>query len=215
MNPVNHPQSERLLAYATGAADVPLRLLVEAHLSFCPDCARQVGRLGAPGGAVLEAMPEEPVPVSLFDRIWEEASHHEPPRPVAGLPLPPSLLAELPPPERWCWHSALSRGHRMVRLLRDEPGRSELYLVHMEAGARFPRHAHRGVEEALVLAGGVWDRGRFLEQGDWRSAPAGSRHELTADPVEGCWTLVREEHGSVRFSGWRGMVQRAASLLPH
>ncbi len=215
MKPANHPSTERLLAYATGAADVPLRLLVETHLSFCDDCARRAGRLGAAGGTVLEAVPEAPVPPDLFGRVWEEASRREQPRPVEGLPLPPALLAELPPPEHWRWHSLLSEGSRVSRLLRDESGGCALYLVHLPAGARFPRHAHRGGEETLVVAGGAWDRGRFLEAGDWSSAPAGSTHELTADPKEGCWALAREECEDIRLSGWRGVLQRAASLLPH
>jgi putative transcriptional regulator len=216
MKPVNHPPSERLLAYATGAADVPLRLLVETHLSFCPDCARDVGRLGAPGGTLLEAMPEAPVPRDLFGRIWEEAARHTPPRPVGGLPLPPALLAELPPPERWHWRSLLSEGSRVARLLQDEAVGCSLYLVHLPAGARFPRHSHRGGgEDTLVVAGGAWDRGRFLEAGDWSSSPVGSKHELTADPKEGCWALAREECEDVRLTGWRGVLQRAASLWSH
>lgn len=214
MKSENHPPSERLLAYATGAADVPLRLLVETHLSFCPDCARAVGRLGEPGATVLGAVPEDPVPSGLFGRIWAEASRHEPPRPVEGLPLPPSVLAELRPPEQWRWHTVPGSGSQTARLVRDVPGGCGLFLVRMAPGARFPRHAHVAGEEGMVLTGGVWDRGCYLEAGEWCSAPAGSRHELIADPVEGCQALVREECEHVRFSGWRGVLQRAASLLP-
>ncbi|QRN96618.1 cupin domain-containing protein [Archangium violaceum] len=215
MKPANHPPTERLLAYATGAVDVPMRLLVETHLSFCARCAREVGRLGEPGGTLLEAVPEEPVPEDLFGRIWAEAGRHEQPRRVEGLPLPPGLLAELPPPERWHWHPVPGGGCRMARLVKDVSGGSGLYLIQMNPGARFPRHAHLGVEEGLVVAGGAWDRGRFLEEGDWGSAPAGSRHEVIADAKEGCWTLVREERDAVRLSGWWGVLQRTASLLRH
>lgn len=215
MMPVNHPPSERLLAYATGAADVPLRLLLETHLSFCPACTREVGRLTAPGGTLLEAVPEELVPAGLFERIWAEASRHEPPRPVEGVPLPASVLAELPPAEAWHWHPVPGSGSRTARLVREAPGGCGLFLVQMKPGARFPRHAHPGGEEGMVLAGGVWDQGRFLEAGDWDSAPAGSSHELRADEREGCWALIREECEDVTLTGWRGVLQRAASLLPH
>jgi len=214
MSPTNHPPAHRLLAYVTGTADVPARLLVETHLSFCSVCMREVGRLGAPGGLVLEAMPEAPVPPPLFERIWREASRHEPPTRMRGLPLPTSLLAELPPPAHWRWHSLLSEGSRVTCLTRDGQGRSALFLVHLRAGARFPMHSHQGHEDTLVVAGGVWDAGRFLEAGDWNSAPAGSRHMLSADSTEGCWALAREDD-EVRLSGWRGVLQRAASLRSH
>jgi putative transcriptional regulator len=134
---------------------------------------------------------------------------------VESVPLPPSVLAELPPPERWRWHSTLSRGSQVARVVRGEAGGCSLYMVRMQAGARFPRHEHRGGEEGLIVAGGAWDRGRFLEVGDWSSAPAGSKHQPIADPKEGCWVLVREECEEVRLTGWRGLVQRAAALWSH
>jgi putative transcriptional regulator len=106
-------------------------------------------------------------------------------------------------------------GSRTARLVRNSPGGCGLFLVHIPPGGRFPSHSHQGEEEGMVLAGGVWDRGRFLEEGDWASAPTGSKHELIADPKEGCWALIREECEDVRLSGWRGVLQRAASLLSH
>lgn len=211
MKPATHPPSQRLLAYATGDADVPARLLLEAHLGFCPHCCRGVGRFLAPGAVVLEATPAAPLEANDFERLWERVSRVEPPREESGLPLPRSLLAELPPPTLWHWQSLLSEGSRMARLLREESRGSTLYVVHLAPGAHFPRHLHQGAEDTLVVAGAAWDGETYLRAGDWNSAAAGSRHTLTAAPGEGCWALAREE-GDVRLSGWRGALQWAARL---
>lgn len=211
-HPTHHPDAQRLLAHATGAADAPLRLMVETHLSFCSICAREVARLNAPGGALLEAIPEAPVPPELLARIWEEVSQREASLQTEGLPLPTALLAELPPSRSWHWRSLLSDGTRVAQLLRDAHDGSSLYVVHLPPGARFPRHAHLGAEDAMVVSGSATEGTRHLEAGDWTVSPPGSEHGLVADPKEGCWALTRVEREGVRLSGWRGLLQHVS---PH
>lgn len=207
-HPAHHPDTQRLLALSTGAADAPLRLMVEAHLSFCARCAREVSRLNAPGGVLLEAVPDAPLPPGLFERIWEEASRREALRPTQELPLPTPVLAELPPPASWPWRSLLSGGCRVARVMWDARDGSSLYVVHLPPGARLPRHTHRGEEEALVVSGSATEGARHLEAGDWTVSPRGSEHALVGDPQEGCWALTRVEREGIRLSGWRGLLQR-------
>ena len=214
MKPATHPPSRHLLAHATGSADVPTRLLVETHLGFCPHCTREVGRFTAPGATILEATPAAPLEERSFERLWERVSRLEPPWGEEEVPLPRALLVELPPPRLWHWHSLLSEGCRMARLLREESSGSTLYVVHLGPGSHFPSHQHHGAEDTLVIAGAVWDGETYLRAGDWNSAEAGTHHTLTAAPVEGCWALARET-GDVQLSGWRGALQWAASRLTH
>jgi putative transcriptional regulator len=211
--PQYHPEARRLLAYATGNADLPLRLMMEAHLPGCSTCAREVARVSAPGGLLLEAWPEESPPPELLDRIWAQVARRQP-RPVEGVPLPAALLAELPPPRSWRWMSPLSGGCRVARLLTDEAGDSSLYLSHLPPGGRFPWHGHRGEEDSLVLAGGVRVGGRLLEAGDWGHTRPGVEHDERADEREGCWTLSRLEGRGVRLAGWRGVLQWVQELWP-
>jgi putative transcriptional regulator len=204
--PIYHPEARRLLAYATGNADLPLRLMMEAHLPFCSACTWQVARLSAPGGRLLEVWPEQPPPPDLLERIWVQVARRQP-QTAEGVPLPTALLADLPPPRTWRWRSPLSGGCRVVRLLSDEAGGSALYLSHLPPGGRFPWHGHRGDEDSLVLAGGVRVGGRLLEAGDWSRTPPGVEHEERADEREGCWALSRQEGRGVRLAGWRGALQ--------
>ena len=52
-------------------------------------------------------------------------------------------------------------------------------LIRAEAGARYPRHRHAGVEELLVLEGDLHVHGVVMRAGDYCRADPGSFHEET------------------------------------
>lgn len=60
----------------------------------------------------------------------------------------------------------------------EEGGRSS--VVRLANGARFPRHAHKGNEEVLVLAGTVRIAGAELSAGDYLFTQAGEEHDVVA-----------------------------------
>jgi quercetin dioxygenase-like cupin family protein len=57
-------------------------------------------------------------------------------------------------------------------------GRSS--LVRLASGARFPRHAHEGTEEVVVLSGQVDIGGVTLDQGDYLFTNPGEEHAVLA-----------------------------------
>lgn len=57
-------------------------------------------------------------------------------------------------------------------------GRSSVVRLH--DGARFPRHAHQGTEEVVVLAGTVRIGGVELEPGDYLFTSPGEEHDVVA-----------------------------------
>src|SRR5450755_5075414 len=57
-------------------------------------------------------------------------------------------------------------------------GRSS--AVRLAKGARFPRHAHRGTEEVLVLSGTVTIGGVELASGDYLFTSPGEEHDVVA-----------------------------------
>lgn len=78
------------------------------------------------------------------------------------------------------WHSVLA-GVQIKMLHRDLDRGRQCYLVQMEPGARLPHHAHRAVEECLMLDGELLINGMPLTAGDFHLVPAGIDHpELTA-----------------------------------
>jgi quercetin dioxygenase-like cupin family protein len=57
-------------------------------------------------------------------------------------------------------------------------GRSS--VVRLKQGARFPRHAHHGTEEVLVLSGTVTLGGVPMEAGDYMFTTPGEEHDVAA-----------------------------------
>ena len=60
----------------------------------------------------------------------------------------------------------------------DTGGRSS--VVRLERGARFPRHAHLGTEEVVVLSGVVTIGGVELNPGDYLFTSPGEEHDVAA-----------------------------------
>ena len=102
---MTHPTDDRLRAVAFGDLDITARLLVEAHLALCSECATTVALFGGAGDGL-----GEPEPIDLvvrppeFDRIWARVEELAA---TAVLPqaavLPASVLSVLPDPAGWRW----------------------------------------------------------------------------------------------------------------
>ena len=60
----------------------------------------------------------------------------------------------------------------------DTGGRSS--VVRLVKGSRFPRHAHHGTEEVLVLSGSVSIGGADLAPGDYLFTSPGEEHDVVA-----------------------------------
>ena len=60
----------------------------------------------------------------------------------------------------------------------DSGGRSS--VVRLAKGSRFPRHAHHGTEEVVILAGTVIIGGVELAAGDYLFTSPGEEHDVVA-----------------------------------
>ncbi len=204
MIPNQHPPESHLLAFATGQGDVSLRILVECHLEACPACVAQVLDVGEAGGRMLRSMPPAQVPADLWAKVLGRIEGGVLPA-SAHYPIPETISRLLPQEPRW--NGILLRGFRFIKLLEETPREAAFYLVHLTAGTVFPGHRHRGLEESVILAGGLKDGTTRLEAGDWASSAAATCHAPQALPDEDCWLVARMENG-ILFTGWRGLLQR-------
>jgi len=209
MIPRLHPPESRLLDHVVGASDAAARALMECHLALCDTCAAQVLDLSLAGGSFLAQQAPLAVPADLFARILDRIDQG--PLPVSAvptlLPFHAALAPFLPPDLSRGWRGALAPGFRFLELAAELPKGVKLYLIHMAAGMPFPEHRHLGLEEAVILAGGLADETGGLEAGDWDAKEEGTHHTPRALEDEDCWLVARME-GEIRFTGWRGLLQR-------
>lgn len=205
MIPRFHPSENRLLDHVVGGTDAAARALMDCHLALCDACAARFHDLSLGGGFFLAQQRPAAVPPGLFTRILDRIGQ-EPPLPSAP-PFLRSLAPFLPPDLSRGWRGALAPGFRFLELAPDLPEGVKLYLVRLVAGMPFPGHRHQGLEEAVVLSGGLVDETGQYEAGDWDAMDEGSSHIPRALEDEDCWLVARLE-GEIRFSGWRGLIQR-------
>lgn len=206
---MRHPDSETLLDHAGGQLDLPMRVLVEAHLDQCASCRDEVAGMAAPGGRLVASIA---APAAAPEALWQRLEAQlgaatAPDRLGADVPLPLAARRELPAGTRPRWWRLLLGGAKMARLATDPATGAHLAIGRMPGGLVFPRHEHVGFEHAVVLTGGYDDeRGEFLA-GDYAVYEPGSEHGPHTLDGDSCWILFRLG-GPVRFRGWRGALQR-------
>ncbi|HEX2760373.1 MAG TPA: ChrR family anti-sigma-E factor [Rhizomicrobium sp.] len=186
----HHPPIDMLLEYAAGSLAIGPRLVVAAHAALCVDCAQQIGRFDAVGGAMLGTI--EPVAISeaLLARTMAAIdklppSKDEPPHGELAKVLPFPLRHYVDSAARWRWAGPgideielplASRQHRAS-------------LLRIRSGRAMAVHRHAGVEYTVVLAGGFTDGGAHYGVGDLCLA-ASPQHMPLADIGQDCICLA-------------------------
>ena len=187
----HHPGEDLLLAYAGGAADETVGLIVATHLSYCATCRQQCRRMESLGGSLLADLPPAPMSGGALDaalaRLDDITPYERAARPVSRDGTPAVLRSYVGGDLRdVSWrrvNSDLSyvplfhRGSVAVRLLRGAPG------------ARTGAHRHTGQEYSLVLRGGFRDQTGAYGPGDLQVMEGDMRHNPVADLGEDCINL--------------------------
>lgn len=195
MTIMHHPSDDVLVAYATGASDEAVSLVIATHLTLCPQCRRSVAAAEAAGGSLLSGL----APVSLGDDALSSVLSRLGDAPIAApnfktAPIAPDA-AMTPEPLRnyagelgavkWIpiapgisFRSLLTRGNTRVQLIRSAPG------------AGVAPHTHGGNELTQVLAGGFSDVTGHYRRGDLQTTDASITHDPTADDDGYCINLA-------------------------
>jgi putative transcriptional regulator len=195
----HHPDEATLLQYATGAMPEVLKIVTATHLTFCTVCRDALADLEMLGGILLEEI--DPLPMCGVVR---------PPASFIDLGPPPIVNPDLPAPlnriplrTRW-WPVSAGFWWRMMHVPR--PGWGG--LLWGRPGSKLPRHRHRGLELACVLAGSFIDSSGEYSVGDI-SDPEASEHAEVAIMVTGsepCLCVLASE--GMHLRGILGLMQR-------
>jgi putative transcriptional regulator len=192
----HHPDDALLLAYASGAADEAVSLIIATHMSYCSLCRLRSRKLEAIGGALLEDLPPAALARDARESVMaklDSAQSYERPAPASRASLKdlrtPSVLRPYIGGDlarvRWrhmgprlSYAPLFRRGAVAARLLRGVPG--------ADSGL----HSHQGLEFTLVLQGGYTDMTGTYGPGDLQVMEGSTRHNPVADPGEDCINLA-------------------------
>lgn len=204
---IEHHSPELLLAYATGTATTAEALVVACHLTLCPACRDQLGRMEAVGGAMLDqanAVPDgiDELLAGALDRL-EDPEPAAPPRvhdPSGTLPAP---LAALVGPFQDLTFKRIFPGVDELVVPVESPG-MPVRMFRLDAGSRVPDHRHEGLETTLVLTGGFTDDEGHYGRGDLCLRDDQHVHRQRIDPGESCVVLTVADHPLVPLTmrGW-------------
>jgi putative transcriptional regulator len=197
MTPRYHPLPETLISYSSGTLPGAIAGAVACHVSLCPECTKDVRRLAAIGGLLLEGVGSATISLRAAERAVQalsapvrsekpnELPMDEPADPVLPQPLVRYLGMkgdEIP------WKTIvkgirnywidLPKGSGQMRLLRIDPGKTLL------------EHTHRGMELTLVLKGAYGDHTGVYFRGDIIEWDEDSSHQPRVFGDEECVCLV-------------------------
>ena len=205
-----HPAPEELLLdYAAGALSPAPALAVALHVALDPAARREVDRLSAVGGALIESEAAASLDDAALDRAMARLDQVavEPraePRAVPAVPqpgfewVPPPLLPHLRPGMNW--RRILGKFDE-IRL--DVPGDAyRVSLLRLEPGHGLPEHKHPGYEYTVCLQGSYSDATGRYTVGDFAVGPGDQRHEPIADPGDPCIALIVVERPIILTGPW-------------
>jgi anti-sigma factor ChrR (cupin superfamily) len=156
--------AELVSAYALQALPGADAAAIEAHLSSCDQCRRDLQSLRRAVDAFAAwptnvLRPTTPLQQRLAQRIAEDSGGH--------------LVA---PPARSWWEpqwEEVAPGISCKILASDEEKHVVSMMVRLAPGASYPPHTHAGVEELHLLDGELWIDERKLYPGDYNRGEPG------------------------------------------
>lgn len=179
---------ELAASYALNALDIEDRLDFEAHLrEGCPACAQELQSFEVVTGDLGTSVPADPPP-DLKARLL--AKIHTAPQ-VPGLLLEQDGLLvsrsdEIP------WRT-LAPGIQVKMLYHDPVRKYHTSLVRMDAGAHYPSHRHREIEELFILSGELRVEGQTVHAGDYCRADSGTIHGETFTDAGAMFLLMASQ----------------------
>lgn len=161
-------QMERVALYSVRALSVKETAGIEAHLSTCSECQREMRTLRP----VIDAFASWPVDVLRpSEALWERVAHR-----IADEAGGKPMLAIKESYSEPAWEN-VAPGIACKVLATDSERHRISMLVRLEPDAEYPPHAHAGVEELHLLHGDLWIDDRKLSPGDYNRAEPGTNDQ--------------------------------------
>lgn len=175
---------ELAASYALGALEEAEETAFEEHLrNGCARCEAELRELREVAAKIATAAPAEP-PAGLKQRVLGRARNT--PRFPGVILAEQGVLIFRSNEVEW---QKFAEGVQFKPLYMDSDRRYNTCLVRMAAGASYPGHRHKDVEELFVLSGDLHVSGEVMGPGDYCRAVADSSHGMTYSET-GCTFLM-------------------------
>lgn len=203
-----HPSDDTLARLASGTLEAGPALVVQTHISTCPQCKAGVLRFEAVGGALLEDLPPEPMRGDAFQIALALIENPPEPRGTAARPAsqrskpangPIQLPASLQNCEigKWRW---LAPGIRRSRVSVPSSPKADVALYRIGPNRSLVEHGHVGIEYTHVLAGSFSVGNNRYFPGDLVEADSAVEHQPRVGPEGECICLAAVQ-GKMRLRG--------------
>lgn len=204
----HHPKPETLAAFASGALDEAMSVVIAAHLEHCDDCVLAVRDFEALGGARLESLEPVALSADAIDRFWSAIDADR-----GSL----KQTADLPPEKVRPLSAYLKGGIDAIEWKPVAPGMAQhvlaadgyrkgvLRLLRIDPGTRMPKHTHGEEELTLILRGAYEDEIGVFQAGDLADLDGEATHSPCAIGEEPCICLIAT-NGPLSFKGFVGKV---------
>ncbi|MGH8316695.1 MAG: cupin domain-containing protein [Steroidobacteraceae bacterium] len=157
-------QAELLPLYVLHALPSSETRLLEAHLTSCPECHRELQSLRP----VVDSLISWPTDILRpADSIWGRLQER-----IGGEASQASVTPEVPAWREPEWED-VAPGIACKLLATDTERDRVSMLVRLAPDTAYPPHRHAGVEELFLLDGELWIEDRKLYPGDYNRAEAG------------------------------------------
>ncbi len=199
----HHPDVSTLMTCAAGSQPEALCAVVASHLSVCPTCMSEVGRLEKIGVALFDKLAPEPLALSVPIAAVRSAARNavdqcELHRPIGDVPTPLSTaIGPWLDDVAWrplggdVWHFTIPLS---------KMAKGDLRLVKIAPGHALPKYSAKGEELALVLRGACRDGTNVFGLGDFADRDDSADQLISADEAMGCILLIASDT-KLQFGG--------------
>lgn len=142
--------------------------LLEAHLTSCPECRRELQSL-RPVADSLASTPADILRPS--HSMWRSLQER-----IGGEDSEELVTPEVPAWREPAWED-VAPGISCKLLATDTEHDRVSMLVRLAPGSAYPPHRHAGVEELFLLDGELWIEDRKLSPGDYSRGELGTADE--------------------------------------
>lgn len=199
----HHPSGDLLSAYASGALNAGVALVVGSHVDVCAACRNEVSLLGGLGGLFLA----KSVPAAMSQGALERALARIEKAPTQSRPRTPKavprFLARFDIPERLRGYDIggrqwLAPGIWFAPIRMEQENDACTYLIYGAKNKILPRHTHPGRELTVVLNGAYSEELGHFAAGDFSEADPSILHSQTVTADAECLCVISSD-GPMKF----------------